>query len=85
MLWLISADTHRERVGIMFNFRPTGLTLDDALTFAGIYAFFRSRNAKFSEPYHLNPEQLQFITAGYQAGESGAFGQPDDTRYSCNI
>jgi hypothetical protein len=83
---IISGGTHLPQFANVSNFnvglfaQQAGLTLDDVLTFAGIYATFRSRNAKFSDPHHLNPEQLQFITAGYKAGESGAFGQPDDTR-----
>jgi hypothetical protein len=51
------------------------------LWIAGKFACNRSSNAKEKEPYCLDPEhQRRYITAGYESGESGAFGRSEDTR-----
>jgi hypothetical protein len=57
--------------------QQAGLTLEETLWTAGKFACNWSGNAKPGEPYCLNPEdQLQYITAGYKAGQSGMFDPP---------
>jgi len=51
--------------------QQAGLSLDELLGFAGIFAWFRSGNADSSQPYHLDPQTRQFIERGYQIGASG--------------
>jgi hypothetical protein len=59
--------------------QQAGLTLDETLRIAGTYACLRSDNADPSMPHCLNAEQFEYITGGYKAGQSGMFGQSDDT------
>jgi hypothetical protein len=65
-------DVSNFNVGLFF--QQAGLTLDAALGFAGAYARFRSSNAKPDQPYGLDEQTAHFITAGFNAGQSGVFG-----------
>ena len=56
--------------------QQAGLSLEETLATAGLYARLFSSNAKDSEPYGLDPDQLKYITAGFRIGESGVFGGP---------
>jgi len=53
-----------------------GLTLDETLRIAGIYAFFKSSNAKSEKPYGLDQVTKEFIETGFNIGERGLFDQP---------
>lgn len=54
--------------------QQAGLSLEETLTIAGLYARLYSSNAKPGEPYGLHPNQLKFITIGFKIGQSGVFG-----------
>ncbi len=56
--------------------QQAGLSLENALIAAGSYARVFSGNAKPDRPYGLDPQTYEFIKAGYQAGQSGAFDHP---------
>jgi hypothetical protein len=56
--------------------QQAGLSLDEALAIAGLYARQYSGNAKPGEPHGLHPNQLKYITAGFKIGQSGVFGAP---------
>jgi hypothetical protein len=53
--------------------QQAGISLDEALTIAGGYAFLLSGNASPGKPYGLDTETAEFIRRGYQAGSSGAY------------
>ena len=54
--------------------QQAGLSLDETLRIAGLYARFRSRNAKPDQPYGLATDTAAFIEKGYNVGASGIFG-----------
>jgi len=56
--------------------QQAGLTLEETLAIAGLYARLKSSNAQADQPYGLHPNQLKFITMGYKIGERGLFGRP---------
>jgi hypothetical protein len=56
--------------------QQAGLSLEETLAIAGLYARRYSNNARPGESYGLNPNQLKYITAGFKIGQSGAFGAP---------
>lgn len=56
--------------------QQAGLTLEEVLDIAGLFARNFSGNADPSQPYGLSATQLKFITRGYQIGESGMFDKP---------
>lgn len=56
--------------------QQAGLSLEETLAIAGLYARLFSSNAIPGEPYGLNPNQMKFITAGFKIGQSGVFGAP---------
>ena len=56
--------------------QQAGLSLEETLAIAGLYARRYSNNARPGEPHGLNPNQLKYITAGFKIGQSGAFGAP---------
>jgi hypothetical protein len=49
------------------------LSLGETLIAAGQFARVFSGNAKPDQPYGLDPQTAEFIKAGYQGGQSGAF------------
>jgi hypothetical protein len=84
---MITGYTHLPQFAHVSNFnvglfaQQAGLPLEQILWIAGKSACNRSSNAKEKEPYCLDPEhQRRYITAGYESGESGAFGRSEDTR-----
>ena len=84
---MITGYTHLPQFAHVSNFnvglfaQQAGLPLEQILWIAGKFACNRSNNAKEKEPYCLDPEhQRRYIEAGYQSGESGAFGRPSDAR-----
>jgi hypothetical protein len=58
--------------------QQAGLTLDQALDIAGLYAKYFSGNARPDQPNSLDSETAEFIKIGFRKGESGAFGRPGD-------
>ncbi|CAN5814739.1 hypothetical protein BH11PSE3_BH11PSE3_36480 [soil metagenome] len=56
--------------------QQAGLTLEEILGVAGMYARLRSSNADESRLYGLDPRTLHYITRGYEIGQSGMFDQP---------
>jgi hypothetical protein len=54
--------------------QQAGMSLEETLAIAGLYARLFSSNANDSEPYGLDPDQLKYITAGFKIGQSGVFG-----------
>ena len=56
--------------------QQAGLTLEETLAIAGLYARLHSRNARPDLPYGLNEYQRKFTTMGYQIGERRLFGKP---------
>ena len=54
--------------------QQAGLSLEETMAIAGLYARRYSNNARPGEPYGLNPNQLKYITAGFKIGQSGVFG-----------
>ena len=54
--------------------QQAGLTLDETLRSAGLYARVFSGNARPDRPYGLDLRNVSFIKSGYQAGVSGVFG-----------
>ncbi len=83
---VITGGTHLTQFANVSNFnvgllgQQAGLSLDDMLQFAGAFACWRSNNADPSMQHCLNAEQHEYILAGYKAGQSGMFGQPDVAR-----
>lgn len=55
--------------------QQSGLSLEQTLTRAGLFARFASGNAKSDQPYGLAPRTAHFIEEGYRLGQSGMFGQ----------
>jgi len=53
--------------------QQAGLTLEETLDIAGLYARNFSSNADPSKPYGLDPVTLHYITQGYKIGQSGVF------------
>jgi hypothetical protein len=53
--------------------QQAGMSLDEALGYAGLYAQFLSSNTKADQPFGLDSESREFIAKGFQAGASGAF------------
>jgi len=53
-----------------------GMSLDETLRTAGRYAWLFSGHYDPNQPYGLPGPTRQFIEAGFQTGQSGAFGQP---------
>jgi hypothetical protein len=53
--------------------QQAGLSLDDTLSTAGLYARLFSSNADSDQPYGLNINNAKWIRQGYDVGESGAF------------
>lgn len=54
-----------------------GLTVEEALKTAGLFARLFSNNVDPSLPYSLNPDVADYIRKGFAAGESGVFeGHP---------
>jgi hypothetical protein len=56
--------------------QQAGLTLEELLTIAGKFACNFSGNARPDQPYCLHPDQLEYITRGYQIGRTGVFDPP---------
>lgn len=56
--------------------QQAGLTLNETLTTAGKFASAFSSNARPDQPYGLDPKTAQFITEGFNIGQSGMFGRP---------
>lgn len=56
--------------------QQAGLSEDETLRLAGLFAFFRSRNHKPDNTYGLDDQTREFIQEGYAAGASGAYGRP---------
>jgi hypothetical protein len=56
--------------------QQAGLTLEETLDIAGLYARNFSSNADPSKPYGLDPITLHYITVGYKIGQSGVFDPP---------
>ncbi len=54
--------------------QQTGLTLNETLGTAGLFASAFSSNARPNQPYGLDPRTAQFITTGFKVGQSGVFG-----------
>jgi len=54
--------------------QQAGLSLEETLAIAGLYARRYSSNARPGEPYGLNPNQLKYTMAGFKIGQSGVFG-----------
>jgi hypothetical protein len=82
---MITGYTHLPQFAHVSNFnvglfaQQAGLTLEQILWIAGRFACNRS-NANEKEQYCLDPKhQRPYITAGYESGQSGAFGRSEDT------
>ena len=56
--------------------QQAGMSLEETLAIAGLYARLFSNNANDAEPHGLDPDQLKYITAGFKIGQSGVFGAP---------
>jgi hypothetical protein len=69
-------DVSNVNVGLLA--QQAGLTLDQALDIAGLYAKYFSSNAMPGQEHGLDPRTAEFIKIGFRIGESGAFGQPND-------
>ncbi len=78
---LVTGYTHFPQFRHVSNFnvglfgQQAGLSLDDTLSNAGRYARVFSGNAKSDQRYGLDETNVNFITAGYNAGKSGVFGR----------
>lgn len=53
--------------------QQAGLPLEDTLRIAGTFAKWFSSNYKPHQPYGLDPENVEFIRKGFDAGTSGTF------------
>jgi hypothetical protein len=56
--------------------QKAALTREETLSIAGKFARLESRNARPNEPHGLDPRTAQFITTGFDLGQSGAFDKP---------
>jgi hypothetical protein len=56
--------------------QQAGLTLEETLDIAGLYARNFSRNSDPSKPHGLDPKTLHYITVGYKIGQNGVFDPP---------
>ncbi len=54
--------------------QQAGLTLNETLSFAGSFAYWRSSNSRPDQPYNLDARTADLIRIGYRTGESGVFG-----------
>jgi RHS repeat-associated protein len=54
--------------------QQAGLTLNETLATAGLFASAFSSNARPNQPYGLDPRTAQFITTGFNIGQSGVYG-----------
>jgi hypothetical protein len=50
-----------------------GLSLENTLTIAGLYALKNSSNSSWSKPYFLDEDTKKYIELGYKLGKSGTF------------
>lgn len=53
--------------------QQAGLTLDETLRIAEAFEHFDTNNAKPDQPHGLDPRTAQFVTTGFNLGQSGAF------------
>jgi hypothetical protein len=58
--------------------QQAGLTLDETLRTAGLFARLFSKNADPTQPYSLKPDVAEYIRKGFAAGESHAFDAKTD-------
>ena len=61
--------------------QQTGLTLDETLRTAGLFARLFSKNADPAQPYSLEPDVVEYIRKGFAAGESHAFDARNDEQH----
>src|SRR5712691_853685 len=67
---------HVSNVNVGLFAQQAGLTLDETLSIAGLYARLFSKNADPKDQYGLNSRTRKFIETGFNIGERGVFGQP---------
>ena len=60
--------------------QQAGLTLDEILGIAGMFARLRSSNADPNAPYGLSARTLHYIKRGYEIGQNGQFDTPAGPR-----
>lgn len=65
-------DVSNFNVGLLT--QAAGLSLDEALSYAGDLAYFESSNYSPNNPYGLSLQTAAFIRLGFSYGQSGAFG-----------
>ncbi len=54
--------------------QQAGLTLEETLSLAGLWASHFSSNAKPGQPYSLDTQTHDFIVVGYRTGQTGVYG-----------
>lgn len=54
--------------------QQAGLTLDETLKFAGVYAQIMSSNKNPDRPYGLDPRTAELTILGYTTGATGVYG-----------
>jgi len=56
--------------------QQAGLTFEETLKTAGVYASLFSRNRDAAAPVGLDPQTRDMIASGFAIGESGVYGRP---------
>jgi hypothetical protein len=56
--------------------QQAGLTLDETLKLAEMFAWGRSNNYRHGQSNGLDDKTAQFITSGFNIGKTGVFGPP---------
>lgn len=56
--------------------QQAGLTLDETLKLAEMFAWGRSNNYRHDQSNGLDDKTAQFITSGFNIGKTGVFGPP---------
>jgi hypothetical protein len=60
--------------------QQAGLTLEETLSFAGVYAARFSSNADSSQAYGLDVDTYKYIVEGHKVGQSGVYGPAASSR-----
>jgi len=53
--------------------QQAGISMEEMLRVAGVFADLLSSNADGSQPYNLDPRAAEFMKSGFLVGESGVF------------
>jgi hypothetical protein len=73
--YFLSQFTYVWNVNVGLFCEEAGLTLDETLYIAGMYARLKSSNFNPSNKYYLSDDQIRYISLGYNLGWNGIFDE----------